>query len=1040
VTDDTSGLVPGAQLGKYRLDGLLGRGGMGEVWAAHDPDLDRRVALKVLRTAAASEDARLRLLREGRAMARLRHPNVITVYDATAAGDRDLIAMELIDGKSLAGWLLERHPPAAIIAAVVAAGRGLAAAHAAGMVHRDFKPHNVLVDRDGRVVVTDFGLARTAAEVVATGPAAAASVPPSRARRDDSELEIAATIAPDALGDTVATPAGASPPRTTSTARTDPDPAALESPITRTGAVLGTPAYMAPEQIEGRPADARADQFAFCVTAWEALAGSRPFQGGSLRELADAIATGAPTGADKIPARLRAILARGLAGDPLRRWPSMDALLRALERAWHRPRRTAIAAVIAVAIVGLAAIPIGMWLRGDTRTGACPSAEADLAPLQTPEARAHMRALAQFGVGGQRATAYFDRWKTAWRAARTEVCRAPKDPEFHARRSCLESTRDRLLQLLELTEHAAPESLASTDLVMVLPMPDGCVDRPLAVAPPLPPDPVVRAEVMRITGALLAARLAAARRPADARAELDGLVEAATRTGYDPILAEVLQVRGDASLDAAPVAACADLDQAIVLADRAGADAERVRAMLGRIECTERQPGLRRELEPLIERARGLIERMGDAAAGAHLDLMVAAIRGVDGDWDQAIQRAEAARAALQALDAPVTASKAAVLEARYLAARATGDDLQRSEQVLRDALDAVPPGAERAVIHLRQALGDVLWTRGRLDEAVAVLLQFAAPVPAGDLELTVHVVDSTGAPADGAEVVAAIDPIGDPIRLVRTELVPAVSARTDADGTATISVQAGAVILARKHDELGAIEAPTGLRVVRISLVPAAHVQVQVTAATGPPPAEPREARHAPAIGAVSMQVGARRWSLVSPLDAKGVFRLPALPGRVAISAELATARDDSRGAVRIVQLKAGGQTVALELARPVSLRVILRPSIDGLVIAVPGTHAPKTWRALADVLAAVEPRTVVFTAGPATVADDDVRVGDEEVQLGAPGPGPITVCGLPGAASPSWSPISVILPGPDATPPVCATTTAVDGEVTTVVLPTAR
>src|SRR5262245_3110473 len=121
---------------------------MGEVWAAHDPDLDRKVALKILRAAASSEDARLRLLREGRAMARLRHPNVITVYEATAADGRDVIAMELIDGKSLAGWLAEQREPDAIVATLLAAGRGLAAAHAAGMIHRDFKPHNVLIDRD----------------------------------------------------------------------------------------------------------------------------------------------------------------------------------------------------------------------------------------------------------------------------------------------------------------------------------------------------------------------------------------------------------------------------------------------------------------------------------------------------------------------------------------------------------------------------------------------------------------------------------------------------------------------------------------------------------------------------------------------------------------------------------------------------------------------------------------------------------------------------------------------------------------------------
>ncbi len=297
-----SELAVGMQLGKYHLHALLGSGGMGTVWDARDTDLDRRIALKVMRPMADGV-ARARLIREARAMARLRDANVITVFDALALDGHDVIAMERIDGETLASWLSRQHPTGAIVATMLAAGRGLAAAHAAGLIHRDFKPHNVLVERGGRVVVTDFGLARASDELVS--------------------------------GDPVATIG------------------ALDSPLTITGAMLGTPAYMAPEQLSGQPADARADQFAFCATMWEAFTGQRPFFGDSVAAIAAVVAIGKPGAAELVPRRLRAVLERGMANDPDDRWPTMQLLLAAITRAWRRPRRLAIAAG-AVALIALA--------------------------------------------------------------------------------------------------------------------------------------------------------------------------------------------------------------------------------------------------------------------------------------------------------------------------------------------------------------------------------------------------------------------------------------------------------------------------------------------------------------------------------------------------------------------------------------------------------------------------------------------------------------------------------------------------------------
>ncbi|MCE9571561.1 MAG: serine/threonine protein kinase, partial [Deltaproteobacteria bacterium] len=302
---DAAALIPGSTLGRYRLERVLGQGGMGVVWAAHDPDLDRRVAVKLLRSEGGA-DARARLLREARAMARLSHRNVITVHEVGSQGSRDFVAMELIDGESLEVWLRKPRPADEVLHVFREAGLGLACAHAAGMVHRDFKPHNVLLGRDGRVVVTDFGLARSTTDVARdAGPPRATAV---------SGLE-------DTLGPAITQGDGS-----------------WSSTLTATGALIGTPAYMAPEQFAGGPPDPRTDQFAFCVSLWEGLAGERPYKGDSLAALAKSTAAGPPTGHPRMPAWLIPVLRRGLAPVATARWPSMPALLAAM-RSPHPRRR-----------------------------------------------------------------------------------------------------------------------------------------------------------------------------------------------------------------------------------------------------------------------------------------------------------------------------------------------------------------------------------------------------------------------------------------------------------------------------------------------------------------------------------------------------------------------------------------------------------------------------------------------------------------------------------------------------------------------------
>jgi serine/threonine protein kinase/tetratricopeptide (TPR) repeat protein len=283
---------------RYQVLKAIAAGGMGIIYAARDRQLDRMVALKILRAVArgeAPEALDAHVLHEARAMARLAHPNVVAVYDIGVLDGLVFVAMEFVEGSSLAEWLRKPRDWAEVLDVFLAAGSGLAAAHAAGIVHRDFKPDNVLIGKDGRVRVTDFGLSSLAAK-----PAAAA---------------------PQDL------PSDSSPPH-----------ASVSS-----GALVGSPAYMAPEQLQGRRADERSDVFSFCVALWEALFGERPFAGETIGELERDIRKGALRqlrGDRRVPGWLVSALEQGLAASPTERHPSMDALLSRLrEGPLARPRR-----------------------------------------------------------------------------------------------------------------------------------------------------------------------------------------------------------------------------------------------------------------------------------------------------------------------------------------------------------------------------------------------------------------------------------------------------------------------------------------------------------------------------------------------------------------------------------------------------------------------------------------------------------------------------------------------------------------------------
>jgi serine/threonine protein kinase len=281
----------GATIGRYKIRRILGSGGMGLVVAAHDPQLGRLVAIKLV--TRNSKEARARLVREAQAMARLSHPNVVTAHRVMRFGDRAGIVMDLVEGETLAAWRAAQ--PRAwqeVVAAYVQAARGLAAAHRAGLVHRDFKPSNAIMDPHGVVRVVDFGLAR------ATG-----------ALSPDESASEAATAAADRL--------------------------AVDLTLTRSGEVIGTPAYMAPEQHSGGPIDARTDQWALACSLYVALYGQRPFPGRTFRELTAGVLSGSihpePPGIP-VPRPIRAAIRRALALEPADRFPTMDDLIAALSR------------------------------------------------------------------------------------------------------------------------------------------------------------------------------------------------------------------------------------------------------------------------------------------------------------------------------------------------------------------------------------------------------------------------------------------------------------------------------------------------------------------------------------------------------------------------------------------------------------------------------------------------------------------------------------------------------------------------------------
>ncbi|HEX4959697.1 MAG TPA: serine/threonine-protein kinase [Thermoanaerobaculia bacterium] len=507
----------GELLGRYFILHELGRGGMGVVYAAYDPELDRKIALKLLHPGRSREGVgQARLLREAQALARLAHPNVVHVYDAGTAGDRVFVAMELAEGESLDTWLeTQERPWRQILTVFQAAGRGLAAAHAAGLLHRDFKPGNVLLGQDGRVRVLDFGIARPTGGEDTPEPAA----PAAEAGR-----------------------AGW-----------------LTTPLTRAGVVVGTPRYMAPEALRGGRLDARADQYSFCVALHEALYGFPPYEGNELLDLLEQTAHGRirePPAGSRVPAWVRRILLRGLATDPQQRYPSMDALLADLgrDRSAALRRRGAGGALLVL----LAAGAFAFYEAGQRQARLCTGGGEKLAGVWDAGRKAAIRRA--FLASGRPYAA--DAWKgveksldaytRSWASLRTEACEATRvrreqSPELlDLRMQCLDR---RLRDVRALTDLFAAGGAGLVEKAVQashgLPGLDECADATALTAPLRPPTaPAARRALDAVETQVAKARtLWTTGRYGEGLPVAAAAVEAASKLGYPPAEAEALRVR-----------------------------------------------------------------------------------------------------------------------------------------------------------------------------------------------------------------------------------------------------------------------------------------------------------------------------------------------------------------------------------------------------------------------------------------------------------------------------------------------------------------
>lgn len=611
-------LARGDLVGRYVVISRLGAGGMGVVYAAYDPDLNRRVAIKLLiDERSADSAARDRLLREAQAMAQLAHPNVVTVYDVGTLRDQVWIGMEFVEGQTLTQWLKDsRRKWRETLEVFQLAGQGLLAVHGTGLVHRDFKPDNVMIDKQGRVRVMDFGLARS------LGLGSAESIAHSVRSGADSKV--------------------------------------LNKTLTEFGTLVGTPRYMAAEQWEQREVDARTDQFSFCVALWEALFGQLPFEGTTLPELVASVTQGIllpPPSSTGVPAWLVVVIRRGLAADPSLRYPSMSELLAALSRDPTARRRRAILTLL------LASLVVGFVWRGvlepPLRTR-CALLENGLKGVWD-EDRQREVTTAFMGTGlpfAVKASIDVSRqlvmYSQEWRMQADLVCEAAEGGGDSASVQtlsslCLERRRAELLALVDVlaTADAATIENAHASVERLRP-PALCTD-PSALASemsaaPLPADRRLAAEVWSLRDQLATVRfLESSGRYDEGVKRIQAIEVDGVKVGDDAVLAEILLQKA-ILLDRKLMFAEADsvLLAVLVAAERSEHDILRAEAMVFRIELIGHLASRLDTMEYWIDPATALVRRVAPhAVLEGKLLRNVGLMRYRQGNFDGAVELLE---------------------------------------------------------------------------------------------------------------------------------------------------------------------------------------------------------------------------------------------------------------------------------------------------------------------------------------------------------------------------------------------------------------